>query len=239
MRGAGILGVLLFGVLAGGTAVIVHEMDSRAEAERELKRRIARLVSDTRAARIVVDARTDDHPDGRPRLQIRWSPIGGDGVALAPEAVRQIEVVGEKVYFDAYQILFEGEDVQSEDPLRGKALTLFSRVYGEHTAPADGQLLELPEDVHDARAGVRPDFVPPAFRARGGEVGQLERELWASFWDLCRDAQFAKERGVRTVQGTAVSKVLEVGMQYTLSISPSGQIFFSPPAPIDPLMKRE
>ena len=122
------------------------------------------------------------------------------------------------------------------DPLRGRTLTLFSKVYGSDQRPSEGIPLNVPGSVAGTAAGPGDDLVPLACRSGPGAPSELERRLWSKFWELCKDPDAASREGVRTAQGTAVHKPLEAQMEYRLSIDNPGQIRLDGPRKPDPFV---
>lgn len=175
---------------------------------------IARLGTEFRVADVVVAAQ--EGPRGRDRrTTFRFQPYDRDGNALL---ARNFTIAGDVAYFDALVLKFEDRYVGAADPLRGRSLHLFRRIFGEYQAPADG----FPVD------GASQDGVPEALRVG---AGRYEEELWREFWSMASDPEAAAAKGVRVAQGEAVYTRLEAGRTYRLTIEADGGINIRP-APV-------
>ena len=141
---------------------------------------------------------------------------------------RELQVQGKEAYFDAYQIVFNQDDIKEGDPLRGKTLTVFARVFGSDQRPSDGTPLNMPGNVLEL-AEEGGELVPAQFRQGKGEPSPLERRLWSRFWELCTDPEAAEREGIRTVQGAAVHKPMQAKMEYRLSFDNAGRLILDGP----------
>ncbi|MBI2919962.1 MAG: hypothetical protein HYY18_02630 [Planctomycetes bacterium] len=176
-----------------------------------LREMISRLGTEFRVADVVVTAQQG--PPGRRRTTtFRFVEYDRQGNALEP---RNFTVAGDVAYFDALVLKFDDDYVGAADPLRGRSLHLFRRVFGEYQAPADGFLID---------AGA-PDGIPVAMRQG---MGSFEEELWRDFWALASDADKAAKRGVRVAQGEAVYLQLQPGRTYRLTIEADGGLNIRP-----------
>lgn len=172
---------------------------------------IARLGTEFRVADVVV--LSQEGPAGRDRrTTFRFQPYDRDGSALEP---RVFTIAGDVAYFDALVLKFEDRYIGAADPLRGRSLHLFRRIFGEYQAPADGFLLD----------GASRDGVPDALRLG---AGRYEEELWREFWAMAADPGAAAAKGVRVAQGEAVYTRLECGRTYRLTIEADGGINIRP-----------
>lgn len=212
--------------IGGFVGVFFHSMSARKEEERRLLAAVANLMDEEQHAQILVDS-IETGESGEMVTRLRWVEVDPEGRPFAPGKPRTIEVKGNDVYIDAWQVVFDPASIKEGDPLRGKSLTLFSRIYGADQAPNEGVRLHVPAQTPgpDETAGL----IPPAFRQSKGEAGELEKRLWQQFFALCVDADAAKKAGVRTVQGTAVHKPLVEGKLYRISVDRKGQITFGNP----------
>ncbi|MAG57069.1 MAG: hypothetical protein CMJ83_12320 [Planctomycetes bacterium] len=236
MRIASLLGVLVWGTVLGLLGWFFYDMHERSEQERALREAIARLTEERPCARIIVDSVDDDPVTGQPTIRMRWLDTDANWKPRPGAEIRSLVLHGREAYVDAYQIIFKKDAIKEGDPLRGRTLTLFAKVYGSDQKPSDGIPLNVPSSIARTAAGPGDELVPQAYRSGKGPASDLERRLWRRFWDLCQDSKAADREGVRTVQGTAVHKPLEPDMEYRLSINNEGQIFFDGPMPKDPFV---
>jgi hypothetical protein len=175
-----------------------------AEARQEA---IARLTRSRRVAEaVVVDRYVDEK--GCTISKVRFVELDENGEPLKDVVV---EVEGEVVYFDSLVLKFDGEKVAAGDPLKGRSVILFRRLFGEHQKPIDG----VPLDAADEGG------VPLAYSSREG-VNEAERALWSRFWELANDPEAAAREGVRVAQGEAPYTRMETGKIYRLSVDDAG-----------------
>jgi hypothetical protein len=126
-----------------------------------------------------------------------------------PLPARRFVIGDDVVFFDALVVMFDQEKVAAGDPLRGKSLALFRRIYGEHQEPAQGFPIDPRGDV------------PNVYRVEP-QPGELEQRLWSRFWDYAKDAELAARDGVRVAQGEAVYVPMRRGEVWTLTLANNG-----------------
>jgi hypothetical protein len=208
-----LLTLLLTGAAALGWTLFVLQLgrDDVARENSRLRETLARLGTEFRVADVhVLD---QSGPRGRDRrTTFSFTRYARDGSALPPST---FTVAGDIAYFDALVLKFDDAFVGSADPLRGRSLHLFRRVFGEFQAPADG----FPLDAGS------PDGVPEAMRLG---LGSFEEKLWKRFWDYAANPELAASDGVRVAQGEAVYTRLEKGMSYRLTIEADGGLNIRP-----------
>jgi len=195
----------LAGAVGWGLFIRERRQNDVVRENRRLQEALSRLGNEFRVADIVVTGRTG----GRGREARTTFRFHEYDRFLNPLPPREFTVAGDVAYFDALVLKFEDSWVGAGDPLRGRSLHLFRRVFGEYQAPADG----FPIDA----AG--EDGVPDALRVGAGE---FERSLWKRFWEFAADPDGAAKEGVRVAQGEAVYLRLEVGRTYRLTIEADG-----------------
>jgi hypothetical protein len=212
--------VLLVGVLIAWTLVESRLEKAALQRQiRELKERIARLISEESRARLLVESMRQGK-DGGLETTLIWADTDADGRMLKGTGLRRFTVKGTDVHCDTRQILFPAESVAEGDPLRGRSLTLFARIYGEREAPIEGDELDLAADA---------DGVPRRFRSADPSARDAESTLWKRWAEYLVNPEACREDGVRTVQGTAVHKAVVVGREYRLKVSALGQVVFEGP----------
>ena len=124
--------------------------------------------------------------DGVPRTEVLFVEEGEDG---RPKDRRRVIVRGEQVYFDAFVLKFDQGLVAEGDPIKGRSLILFRRIFGEDQAPNEGEPLD------DAA----PDGIPAVYRSDA--PSQVEKDLWRDFWRYANEPELRRRDGVRVAQG--------------------------------------
>ncbi len=127
------------------------------------------------------------------------------------------QVPGETVFFDAWTVKFDPERVAEGNPLRGRTLVLFRRVYSDQQAPQSGSSIDTPGAV-------------PAGYA-DSESARFEQALWKQFWDIASEPDLAQEMGVRVAQGEAVYQRVKKGQTFKLIIDAVGGMNMTPSSP--------
>jgi len=182
----------------------------------ELRGFVHRLTTHSRVADVRVVA---SHPgrDGVPVTTVEFTERGRDGQAFP---ARVFTVVGKEVYFDALVIKFADDAVKVGDPLRGKSLHLFRRIFGSAQEPREGPVV----------AAAVPDGVPDAYGG-AGEASDFERRLWRLFWHWASHPAEAAREGVRIAQIEAVGIRPVVGASYRITLRHAGGLEIQRQAP--------
>lgn len=197
-----LLAYALWALAIGGIAWLFYYIFEDDAEERELRARLARLMERERVALVYVD---EVDQDG---FRLRWQDVLRDdeGKTTVQGKVRTYRFPGDSFRVEAIQIRFSKEKVATDDPLRGRSLVLFSRLYSGKTAPDDGERL----DLQDGDA-------PPEIYASQSAPGDFERALWRDFRRLASDRAYADEQGVDTAQFEAVGTYAEEGTFYEIT----------------------
>jgi hypothetical protein len=183
------------------------EYNRQAEEQRRiLQEMVGRLSAERRVADIYVleQSRADDGRVASTRIRFVESSDSG-----ATTSDQTITVPGDVLYFDGLVIKFLDEYVERGDALRGRSIVLFQRVFSNLLPPVDGFALDCPGQI--------PDVYRTARRA-----SQVEQELWDDFWNLARDPEGARKRGVRVAQGEAVYAPMRAGERWQLTLENDG-----------------
>lgn len=229
-----ILSVLVVGAGAAG----IYLADQLVLApRRQLEAKVAKLESETlrlktylklleyteRRAQLEVISQTKDAA-GETVNKLRFTELDPQGGVVG--AQRVLEIKGDEVYVDTLVIKFEDHFVEQGDPLKGKALLLFRRIFTNRVKPDDGYYLDrngVPPEIYAGRT------VPNAF----------ERDLWARFWEVANSEPQAKLAGVKAMHGQAVYGRLVPNMVYTLLMRSTGEVILPAPkasqAPPNPM----
>ena len=166
--GAGTTGVYLADQLV--LAPRRHLEAQVAKLEREtvkLKTYLKLLEYTERRAQLEVISQTKD-PAGETVNTLRFTELDPQGGVVGEQRV--LEIKGDEVYVDTLIIKFEDHFVEESDPLKGKALLLFRRIFTNRVKPDEGYVLDQ-------------NGVPPEIYAARTAPSSFERDLWARFWD--------------------------------------------------------
>ena len=175
----------------------------------------SRLTMEERKARVVVTGQKRNDA-GQLETNLLFLEIGPDGNALP---AKSFTALGDRVHFDAFVIKFEDQFVKEGDPLRGKSIAIWDKVYGMATEPENGQVIDergLAPRVYEG------DAEEIAATGLDAKRRAFEDRLWQDFWELASDADAAKNRGVRVAQGEGVNTKLEPDKVYELTLEADG-----------------
>jgi hypothetical protein len=172
---------------------------------------------DRRARVEVLRQAKDQHGD----LQstIRFTEIDDTGKPVS--ASREITLPGQEVYFDTLVIKFDDHFVEQGDPVKGRALMLFRRVFSSTMRAEDGFVID--------REGQAPEVY-----AEGQDLSGFEKDLWKRFWELANNEQLAREHGVRAIHGDAPYMRLEPERVYEVSLRSTGEVIITPGSQLAP-----
>lgn len=171
-----------------------------------------------RRARIEVLRQTKD-PQGTLQTAIRFTEIDDTGKPVA--AFRDLTLPGREVYFDTLVIKFDDHFVEKNDPLKGRALMLFRRIFSSTMRAEDGFVIDVEGQAPEVYAGRQ---APSGF----------EKDLWKRFWEVANNDKMAKERGVRAIHGDAPYMRLEPDRVYEISLRSTGEVIITPGTRVAP-----
>jgi hypothetical protein len=104
-----------------------------------------------RRARVEVLRQAKDER-GNLQTTIRFTEIDDSGKPVS--AARDITLPGQEVYFDTLVIKFEDHFVEQSDPVKGRALMLFRRIFSSNMRAEDGFVIDregqMPAASHHA-----------------------------------------------------------------------------------------
>ena len=197
--------------LATANQKLTDENQRLAEENVKLNLALRLMKVDHRVAQVEVL----DQEQGPDRLQtrFRFAELTSDGQPASEP--KEFTVDGDTIYIDAWVIKYADELVEQGDPLRSTSVCLFRRIFGEHQQPSEGFAL----DTADAR---------PAVYSQGNEMSELERDIWANFWQYANDPVKAQKSGVRAAHGEAPSIRLEPGKRYRVDLRASAGLTIVP-----------
>lgn len=200
-------------ILGGAVGIYVYERQysaarqiAKLEAQKkELEEIVTRLTSERRVAEMLVT--TQRTVNNVPQSEVLFVEYDRSG---QPLPAKSFTVLGKMVHVDAMVIKFDHGFVKTDDPLKGKSLALFTKIYGDNQAPADAPSVD------------EPGQVPQVYRNSDNRVSEFERSLWQDFWHLADDASYRQEKGVRVAQGEGPWAPLQPNRLYTLSLEAAG-----------------
>jgi hypothetical protein len=199
-------------LLPGEASRLRKQNEDLARQKFELERAVQRLSGEDRVAEVHVldQVLAGQVVNGQPAPQdattIDFIEIDREGHPLPS---RRFVINDRVIHFDALVIKFDPEDIAAGDPLRGKSLALFRRIYGERQRPSDGSRIDSEGDV------------PNVYRVQP-QPSEFERQLWSRFWDYARDVQLAARDRVRVAQGESVYEPVMKGDVWTLTLQSNG-----------------
>ena len=194
---------------------------ARAEVD-DLRHAVDRLTAERRVAQLLVTDRTVG-PDGVPRTTLlveEYAAADPNGVATGattgqPIAPLRVTIVGDEAHLDATVISFEHGLVAAGDPLRGRSIALFTRLYGNHQTPADGTPIDTPERIGQLDRGT------------DARVTAFQRELWGDLWRLAEDPAFRRAKNVRAAGGQGIFFPAKPGLLYTVTLAADGGLSYT------------
>jgi hypothetical protein len=201
-------------------AALSQELELKQREILRLDTALRLLKVDHRVARIDVLSQQGSAEAGDLVTHFTFVELDPEGKSPLEEP-RLFSVKGDVVYVDALVVKFDDEYVEMGDPLRSASLYLFRRVFGENQKPSDGFLLD-------------PVGSEPAAYRTGRKMSDLEREIWAEFWDYANDPVKAKTAGVRAAHGEAPFQKLIPGKRYQVDLRASGGLSFGLPEDLPP-----
>lgn len=182
-----------------------RKIDQLTEDKKVLETVVERLSTENRVAEVIVE--TQQTISGVLHTTLLFAEYARDGRELP---LKRLTVKGKTAHIDALVIKFERDFVKANDPLRGKSIALFYRVFGDQEKPADGPKIDEPGRIPEIYRGVDP------------RVSDFEKKLWTDFWKLVEDDKYRQEMGVRVAQGESPWGPLSPDRLYTLSIDADG-----------------
>lgn len=201
-------------VVIGGTLALhwymTHDATQQklaaAQAENQkLQEVVSRLSDEKRVADVIVTNET--MVDGVPTKTLLFVEYARDGMSLPP---RSFTIQGQMGHIDAMVIKFDHHFVSENDPLRGRSIALFTRIFGDHQTPQQAQMIDSPGKI------------PEIYRGADPRASAFEQALWADFWRLYEDENFRAEKGVRTSSGQGVWGPFDRDKLYTITLESDG-----------------
>jgi len=183
----------------------LEEEKQRLEAQKKhLEAFVRRLTDERRVAQLLVN---DQVKKGDQIVCTSLTFVELDRNGRIRNWVPLEPIRGNVIHVEALVVHFEQGYIEKDDPLRNHSIALFTRIYGDHQAPVDGQRLDLPGKI--------PAYYCDESLSR--EAAEFEQELWTNFWRLAEDPQYRKDKGVSLAQGEGPWVYVYKDYSYTLT----------------------
>jgi hypothetical protein len=198
-------------------AVQVAQIGELEKEKAKLQTYLKLLKHSERRAQIEV-LRQDKDGEGRVVNTLRFREIQPDGTPIG--AARDLQLVGDEIYLDTLVIKFEDHFIEEGDPLKGKALLLFRRIFSNKVAPDDGYRLDK-------------EYQAPEIFAVKSAPTEFEAELWKKFWDVANNETLQKKFGVKAAHGQAAYSRLQPNKVYHLILRSTGETTIPAPTELE------
>jgi hypothetical protein len=184
---------------------VAVQLQQEKEKTRQLEEIVTHLTAEQRVADIIV---TDQKQvDGDLHTTLLFVEYAKDG---SPLPAKRFTFEGKQAHIDAMVVIFDGRYVQSRDPLRGRSIALFTKLFGDKQTPEQAHRID------------DPDQIPQIYRGADPRVSAFEQDLWHDFWRLANDDAYRKSMGVRVAQGEGVWRDFDPGKLYTITLQTNG-----------------
>lgn len=144
------------------------------------------------------------------QLETRFRFVEVDDEGHPIDQPKEFTIEGDVVHVDSLVIKFLDDFVEAGDSLRGAAISLFHRIYGDKQAPEKGFALD-------------PVGSGPAVYQSGRPISEWERELWKNFWEYSNNPEKARQAGIRAAHGDSVYQQLRPGKRYKILLRSTGE----------------
>lgn len=199
--------LLVLAVLTAVGLIFLQQHITRYARENKiLKEVISRLQADSRIAEVLVTDVSFDEKTGKDLTTIKFLEYDIQGKPMEP---RYFTFPGNIIQFQSLVIRFDDAYVVRNDPLRGKSIYLFWKVF----------MLDGPNTTSFEIA--RVDEVPEGYRT-AKDTDPFEGELWRRFWSYALDKDVARQGGVKNAQIEAPGTLFVPGTLYTIKIEHDG-----------------
>jgi hypothetical protein len=183
------------------------------QEKKTLEELVQRLTDERRVAKMIVtDQRST--PTGI-ETTLLFVEQARDGSSLPPKS---FTVKGDQVWVAGLSIRFQSDFIlKNNDPLRGRGIFLFTKIFGQNQTPESGLPIDDPGNIPDV---YRPD--PKNDAKQMVQVSQFERGLWGDFWRLVDDKGYRAEKGVAVAGGKAIYFRASPDKVYRVTLDASG-----------------
>ncbi len=198
-------------------AVQVGQIGELEKEKAKLQTYLKLLKHSERRAQIEV-LHQDKDAEGRVVNSLRFREIQPDGTPIG--IARDLQLAGDEIYLDTLVIKFEDHFIEEGDPLKGKALLLFRRIFSNKVAPDDGYRLDK-------------EYQAPEIFAVKSAPTEFEAELWKKFWDVANSESLQKKFGVKAAHGQAAYTKLVPNKVYHLILRSTGETTIPAPTELE------
>jgi hypothetical protein len=205
-------------VIAGAAVLYKYEqrqsVQVQLEQEKQKTQKLQEIVTHLQTEQRVADVIVTDQRevDGTLQTTLLFVEYAKDG---KPLPAKRFTYEGKQAHIDALAIAFEGKYLKERDPLRGRSIALFTRLFGDKQTPENAHRIDDPRQIPQIYQGADP------------RVSEFEQDLWQDFWRLADDAEYRKSMGVRVAQGEGVWRPFEPGFLYTITLDTNGGLFIT------------
>jgi hypothetical protein len=187
---------------------VVQQLEQEKQKTKRLEEVVAHLQGQNRVADVIVIEQRE--VEGVLHTTLLFVEYAKDG---SPLPAKRFTFEGKTAHIDAMVINFDGKYVEGRDPLRGRSIALFTRIFGDKQTPAEAPRID------------EPGHIPAIYQDADPKVSEFEQTLWKDFWRLADDEAYRKSMGVRATggaQGEAVWRPFEPGKLYTITLQHDG-----------------
>jgi hypothetical protein len=208
-KGIGILVLIVIGILGAAFYHSTANIHKLFTENYRLSKAIHNLTQEQQIGYAVLESQTRD-PSGRILNTVRFVQTAPDNPRVVVSE-QSFTLSSDIIYFDALIVKFTDKFVKDG---KERALYLWRRIYGEDTAPVEGQSIEI------------PGTAPERYNSINQSLGFLDKQMfWSSIWDLANDTKGLSDYGITAIFGNAVYIRPKPGKVYLFKISPTGQIY--------------
>jgi hypothetical protein len=207
--------VVFIGVLvaAGSVGIFLYygqfstdrKLAQLEDDNRQLHDFVQRLTGERRVAQLLVSDQRQ--VNGVQKTTLLFEEYARDGSILPP---RTFTIEGNMVHIEAMVIKFDHDFVEKDDPLKGRSIALFCKLYGDRQRPDQGFVIDEPGQIPDYYRGADP------------QVSAFETQLWQNFWRLADDPAYRQEMGVRVPNGEGPWRPVYPDQLYTITLEFDG-----------------
>ena len=197
-------GLVLGIVLLAGYQFYTHHLNEK----KILQEMIRRLEADSRIAEVLVTDVSFNPITQKHMTTIKFLEYDTQGRPLEPH---YFTFAGNIIQFQSLVVRFEDLHVKNADPLRGKSVYFFWKVF-----VLDGPNTQEYEIV-------KVNEVPQGYKVDGPR-NSFEEEIWKDFWDYALHSKRASQKGIKNAQIEAPGTKFIPGNLYTLKIEHDGGI---------------
>jgi len=190
------------------------ELQVKTEQVERLETTMTLLKLSHRIARLHVVDQQENADSGQLETTVDFFEVNDEGAPI-DDRRRRFKVAGDQIYVECLVAKFEDKYIEHSDLERSTAICLFQRIFGEYQQPQEGFELD--------KIGSRPTSY-----ARGGQMSDFEKQIWADFWNIANDPQQATKLGIRAAHADAPSTRVRKGKTYELELRSTGEFTLKP-----------